>query len=153
VMRAMCLAFPDDRLAWPFEEQFLCGDCLLIAPVKNPGGAVDVYLPRNADWIDLESGACHAGGTLLRAQASLETLPHFGRVGYALPLAAQVLRAEEIDRAAPVDEVWLFGQQRVERRGFSQIRYTMQDAVLGLECIGARTRVFSRRFANWPATA
>ncbi len=139
----MCLAFPDDRLAWPFEEQFLCGDCLLIAPVKKPGGAVDVYLPRNADWIDLESGARHAGGTLLQAQASLETLPHFGRVGYALPLAPPVARVDDIDAAAPLDEVWLFGTQRVERRGFSQLRYTTQEGALGLDCIGARTRVFS----------
>jgi len=143
VMRAMCLAFADDRLAWPFEEQFLCGDCLLIAPVKRPGGAVDVYLPRNADWIDLESGARHAGGTLLHMQPSLDTLPHFGRAGYALPLAPPVARAEDIDAAAPLDEVWLFGTQRVERRGFAQLRYTTRDGVLDVECIGARTRVFS----------
>jgi len=142
VMRAMCLAFCDDRLAWPFEEQFLCGDCLLIAPVKGPGGAVDVYLPRGADWIELESGTRHAGGTLLRAQAPLDTLPYFGRVGYALPLGPPVARADDIDAAMPLDEVWLFGTQRVERRGFAQLHYAARDGALCVECAGGRTRVF-----------
>jgi hypothetical protein len=76
-------------------------------------------------------------------QPSLDTLPHFGRAGYALPLAPPVTRAEDIDAAAPLDEVWLFGTQRVERRGFAQLRYTTRDGVLDVECIGARTRVFS----------
>ncbi len=141
VMRAMCLAFAHDRLAWPFEEQFLCGDCLLIAPVKRPGGGVDVYLPRGDDWIDLDSGERHAGGTLLRTQVKLDTLPQFGRVGYALPLARQVRRADDIDWSAPLDEVWLFGPETVERRGFGQLRYGRQDERLHVECMGGRTRV------------
>jgi alpha-D-xyloside xylohydrolase len=142
VMRAMCVAFADDRLAWPFEEQFLCGDCLLIAPVKRAGGAVDVYLPRGADWIDLTSGARHAGGTLMRQQVALDTLPHFGRVGYALPLGRDVDRADAIDVRAPLDEVWLFGAQTVERRGFAQLRYASRDGMLDVECEGGSTRAF-----------
>jgi alpha-D-xyloside xylohydrolase len=142
VMRAMSLAFPGDRLAWRFDEQFLCGDCLLIAPVKRPGGAVDVYLPRGADWISPESGACHAGGTLLRVQVPLDTLPYFGRVGYALPLGPPVTRADDIDATSPLDEAWLFGAQQAQRRGFAQLRYALRDGALGLECAGGRTRVF-----------
>jgi alpha-D-xyloside xylohydrolase len=143
VMRAMCLSFTHDRLAWPFEEQFLCGDCVLVAPVKRPGGAVDVYLPRGDDWIDLDSGARHAGGTLLRMHVTLDRLPHFGRVGYALPLGPQVRRADDIDWAAPLDEVWLFGAQRVERHGFAQLRYTSEGETLRVEFRGgAGTRVF-----------
>ncbi|HXU66494.1 MAG TPA: TIM-barrel domain-containing protein [Casimicrobiaceae bacterium] len=142
VMRAMCLAFADDRLAWPFEEQFLCGDCLLIAPVKRAGGTVDVYLPRGADWIDLNGGAHHAGGTLLRQQVALDTLPHFGRVGHALPLGREVDRADAIDVQAPLDEAWLFGAQAVERRGFAQLRYTSANGTLDVECEGGRTRLF-----------
>jgi alpha-D-xyloside xylohydrolase len=142
VMRAMCLAFPDDRLAWPFEEQFLCGDCLLIAPVKQTGGTVDVCLPRGADWIDLNSGLRHAGGSLLRQQVALDTLPHFGRVGYALPLGREVDRADAIDVQAPLDEAWLFGAQTVERHGFAQLRYATTNGIVGVECEGGRTRVF-----------
>ena len=138
VMRAMCLAFPGDRLAWPFEEQFMCGDCLLIAPVKRPGGVVEVYLPRGADWIDLNDGARHPGGTLRKQRMALDALPYFGRVGYALPLGREVDRADAIDVAAPLDEVWLFGAQAVERRGFSQLRYVSTNGALDVECVGIK---------------
>jgi alpha-D-xyloside xylohydrolase len=140
VMRAMCVAFPGDRLAWPFEEQFMCGDCVLVAPVTRPGGIVDVYLPRGGDWIDLNDGARHAGGSLLRQQVALDALPHFGRVGYALPLGREVDRADAIDTSAPLDEVWLFGAQTVERRGFAQLRSTSGNGTLDVECVGGRRR-------------
>ena len=143
VMRAMCLAFPQDRLAWPFEEQFLCGDCLLIAPVTRPGGIVDVYLPRGADWIDLDSGARHAGGSLLRQRVALDTLPRFGRVGHALPLGPELARAEAMNLAAPLDEVWLFGAPHVERSGFAQLRYRHRDGALDVQCPGVRVRRFA----------
>ena len=121
VMRAMCVEFPHDRLAWPFEEQFMCGDCLLIAPVKRPGGTVDVYLPRGNDWIDLDTGVRHAGGTLLSRRVDLATLPHFGRVGYVLPLGPAIDRVDAMNVAAPLDEVWAFGPVAHERRGFTQL--------------------------------
>lgn len=142
VMRAMCLAFPDDRLAWPFEEQFMCGDCLLIAPVKRPGGAVDVYLPRGDDWIDLNTGSCHAGGTALRQRPSLETLPHFGRVGYTLPLGPEIDRADDSDESAPLDEAWVFGTPTIERRGFAQLRYPPDDGALQIHCAAGSVRRF-----------
>jgi len=142
VMRAMPVAFPDDPLAWPFEEQFLCGDCVLVAPVKRPGGVADIFLPKGSDWIDLNDHARHAGGTLLRQRVALDTLPHFGRVGYALPLGRDVDRADAIDERAPLAEVWLFGAQRVERRGFAQLRYTTTNDRLDVECIGGVARAF-----------
>jgi alpha-D-xyloside xylohydrolase len=142
VMRAMCLAFPEDRLAWPFEEQFMCGDCLLIAPVKRPGGAVDVYLPWGDDWIDLNNGLRHAGGALLKQQASLDTLPHFGRVGYQLPLGPEIDRADAMDSGAPIDEVWLFGPATVQRERFEQLRYAWRDTRFEVDCAGGRIRQF-----------
>lgn len=120
----------------------MCGDCVLIAPVKQPGGMVDVYLPRGTDWIDLNDGARIAGGTLLTQHVALDTLPHFGRVGYALPLGREVDRADAIDRAAPLDEVWVFGAQAVERRGFPQLRYASTNDALDVKCVGGVKRLF-----------
>jgi alpha-glucosidase (family GH31 glycosyl hydrolase) len=37
VMRSMVLAFPQDRIAWQFEQQYMLGDSLLVAPVVVPG--------------------------------------------------------------------------------------------------------------------
>jgi alpha-D-xyloside xylohydrolase len=140
VMRAMCVAFPGDRLAWRFEEQFMCGDCLLVAPVIRPGGEVEVYLPRGADWIDLDDGSRHAGGTLLTRTAALDTIPRFGREGHALPLGRVVDRVDAIDWSAPLDEVWLFGEPAVERAGFAQLRYTTQDGRLAVDAGDLKVR-------------
>jgi alpha-D-xyloside xylohydrolase len=49
VQRPMVLACPTDRAAWAFEDQFMFGDDLLVAPCLNPEGRVQVYLPRG-DW-------------------------------------------------------------------------------------------------------
>jgi hypothetical protein len=45
VMRAMPLAFPGQSLLRNYETQFLCGETLLVAPVLQPGGEVEVALP------------------------------------------------------------------------------------------------------------
>jgi alpha-D-xyloside xylohydrolase len=144
VMRAMSLAFPDDRLAWGFEEQFLCGDCLLIAPVIRAGGEVDLYLPRGADWIDLDDGSRHAGGTPLSRTVPLDTLPRFGRAGYTLPLGRAVDRVDAIDWSAPVEEAWLFGEPAVERTGFAQLRYAVRDGRLEVDARDLRVRRWGR---------
>jgi alpha-D-xyloside xylohydrolase len=141
-MRAMCLAFSRDRLAWPFEEQFLCGDCLLIAPVKRPGGAVDVYLPRGDDWIDLNTGVQHAGGTFLSLRVDVATLPHFGRIGYVLPLGPEIDRVDAMNEAAPLNEAWMFGNVMHERHGFAQLDYVSEDGKLGVRCKAGMVRRF-----------
>jgi alpha-D-xyloside xylohydrolase len=138
VMRAMPLAFAHDRLAWRFEEQFLCGDCLLVAPVKRPGGAAVVYLPRGDDWIDLASGVRHQGGTLLELAVPLDTLPHFGRVGYVLPLGPALERADDMNPDAPLDEAWVFGDVKVRRTGFAQLSVGTADGRPRVDLAGGR---------------
>ena len=142
VMRAMCLAFARDRLAWPFEEQFLCGDCLLIAPVKRPGGAVDVYLPRGDDWIDLNTGAQHAGGTFLSLRVDVATLPHFGRIGYVLPLGPEIDRVDAMNEAAPLNEAWMFGNVMHARHGFAQLDHMSEDGNPSVRCKAGMVRRF-----------
>ncbi|MGE5105290.1 MAG: alpha-xylosidase [Betaproteobacteria bacterium] len=142
VMRAMPLAFSGDPLAWSFEEQFLCGDCLLVAPVRAPGGDVDVYLPAGDEWIDLDSGEQYAGGQILHRHVGLETLPHFGRVGYVLPLGRQVDRVDAIRPQAPLDEAWVFGTPRVPRAGFAQLRCSPQGTAFRVELAGGVVRQF-----------
>jgi len=142
VMRAMCLAFPGDRLAWPFEQQFMCGDCLLIAPVTRAGGTVDVYLPRGDDWIDLDAGSRHAGGTAFTQRVDLASVAHFGRVGYVLPLGPDVDRADAMNPAMPLDEAWVFGSPGVMRRGFAQLREVWRDGRRHVDCVGGKVVQF-----------
>lgn len=61
VQRPMVLAFPEDRAAWAFEDQFMFGDDLLVAPCLNPQGRVFVYLP-HGPWRWLDNGQQIEGG-------------------------------------------------------------------------------------------
>jgi alpha-D-xyloside xylohydrolase len=77
VQRPMVLAFPDDRAAWAFEDQFMFGDELLVAPCLNPEGRVRVYLPAGR-WCRLDApGTTLAGGRVHRLELGLAEIAVF----------------------------------------------------------------------------
>jgi alpha-D-xyloside xylohydrolase len=113
VMRAMPLAFPDDAPAWGFEEQYLLGPSLLVAPVTAPGGTVQVYLPAGG-WYDIVSGKRLEGPRVVERTVTLAQMPIFGRDGFLLPLGPAVQHTGEIDERMRITELWLFGATRAE---------------------------------------
>ena len=124
VMRAMPLAFPGNALSRGFETQFMCGETLLVAPIVAPGGEVDVALPPGA-WYDLATRQRVAGRQVIRYRAPLERFPVFGREGYALPLGPIVQSTREIDRAAPLASLYVFGKPAQPLEGFAQANITL----------------------------
>ena len=121
VMRAMPLAFPGHALLRSFDTQFMCGEALLVAPIAQPGGEVDVALPPGA-WYDLNTRQRYPGRQVLRYKAKLDQFPVFGREGYALPLGRAVQHTGEIDAARPLEMLWVFGQPAHSLDGFTQAR-------------------------------
>jgi alpha-D-xyloside xylohydrolase len=121
VMRAMPLAFPNQALTRTFDTQFMCGEALLVAPIVQPGGEVDVALPPGA-WYDLNTRQRYAGRQVLRYKAKLDQFPVFGREGYAVPLGRAVQHTGEIDAARPLEMLWVFGQPAHSLDGFTQAR-------------------------------
>ena len=119
VMRAMALAFPGNALTRGYETQFMCGDALLVAPVIQPGGEVEVALPPGA-WYDLISRQRFPGQRVLRYKAGLDQFPVFGREGYALPMGFAVQHTGEIDAAKPLEQLWVFGRPTRPLHGFLQ---------------------------------
>jgi alpha-D-xyloside xylohydrolase len=109
VMRAMPLAFPDDRAAWAFEHQYMLGPALLVAPVLQPGGRVRAYLPEGA-WFDLWSGEATRGPRVVEQTMPLDRIPVYGREGQSLPLGPVVQHTGELAGRAPVEELWTFGR-------------------------------------------
>ncbi|MFC1878697.1 glycoside hydrolase family 31 protein [Chloroflexota bacterium] len=109
VMRAMPLAFPDDPLAWGFEEQYMLGPALLVVPVLVPEGKVRFYLP-DGDWYDLWSGEHFEGSQLIERTVPLDHIPVFGRAGAILPLGPAVLHTGELNPVLHLSEVWVFGE-------------------------------------------
>jgi alpha-D-xyloside xylohydrolase len=108
VQRAMVLAFPQDRAAWAFENQFMCGDDLLVAPCTNPEGTIEVYLPAiDGGWVRFpEGGAVHAGGRVHRLTLALHETAVFARAGARIPLGPAVQHTGELGGAPRVEGHW-----------------------------------------------
>ena len=127
VMRAMPLAFPNNALTRAYETQFMCGDAVLVAPIVAAGGEVDVALPPGA-WYDLASRQRLAGRQVIRYRATLDKFPVFGREGYALPLGPVVQHTGEIDPAAPLAALYLFGKPTQVLEGFEQAKIALAES-------------------------
>ena len=113
VMRAMALAFPKDRAARAFEEQFMCGPSLLVCPILKPGNAVDVWLPAGV-WYDFWTGERLEGGRQIRvSHVPLDRLPVYVRGGHAIALGRAVMHTGEIDRKDPIEEIVFYGKPEV----------------------------------------
>jgi alpha-D-xyloside xylohydrolase len=105
VQRAMVLAFPGDRAAWAFEDQFMFGPSLLVAPCYRPDGRVTVYLPAG-DWRRFPDGAVFEGGRVHHLTLALEEMAVFGLAGVQIPLGPEVQHTGELGGGWPVEAYW-----------------------------------------------
>jgi len=131
VMRAMPLAFPGNALVRSFETQFLCGDALLVAPILQAGGEVEIALPPGA-WFDINSRQRLVGQRVVRYRASLDQFPVFGREGYVLPLGPAVPSTREMRAGHLLSHLWVFGRPAHRFDGFAQARITESPGMLAL---------------------
>ena len=88
ITRPMVLAFPGDYLCnannWPY--QYMFGNELLVAPVYGDFASMEIYLPRDYDWIDFWSREIYPGGGLITYDTKdINKLPLFIRAGAILP--------------------------------------------------------------------
>ncbi len=110
IMRPLLWQYPNDPVAVTCDDQFLLGECLLVAPIVRPGAtARSVYLPRGL-WFDFWTGALYEGGQHVLTEAVAEHIPAFVRAGSVLPTVSprQFLTRE---RDATVNlHVWPHGR-------------------------------------------
>jgi alpha-glucosidase len=79
-------AYPEDTATYSMDDEFLCGDALLVAPVTRPG--VDyrhVYLPEGS-WFHYWTGTRLDGPAHILAHAPLGQPAIYVRANKALPL-------------------------------------------------------------------
>jgi len=111
VMRSMVLSFPDDRIAWQFDQQYMLGGSLLVVPVIVPGGKARFYLPAGR-WFDIWNQAWVDGPGLFERDVPLDHIPVFGREGTILPLGPAVQHTGELKAELDLEQVWAFGLPR-----------------------------------------
>ena len=87
LMRALFLEFPDEGPAWEVSDQYMFGPDVLVAPVTVQGARERaVYLPTGASWLDAWTGEPVRETGWVRADAPLERIPVYLRVGGGLRL-------------------------------------------------------------------
>ncbi|MHB1318005.1 MAG: alpha-xylosidase [Anaerolineae bacterium] len=85
VMRAMPVAFPDDRGCDTLDRQYMLGDALLVAPVFSQNKSVDYYLPLGR-WTNLLDGRVVEGGRWVHESHGFMSLPLMVRPGSLIPM-------------------------------------------------------------------
>lgn len=85
MMRALLVDAPEDPAAWTAELEYLLGPDLLVAPMTDPDGSRQVYLPAG-DWVDYWTGTVHSGQRYLPVHKPLEQIPLFVRYGALIPV-------------------------------------------------------------------
>ncbi len=110
VMRAMAVACPDDPAAWAFDEQYMLGNDLFVAPVVQSGGQVRFYLPKGT-WYDFWTEEAITGGQVLAREVSLRKAVLFVRGGTRLRLGPIVQHSGELNEANRIETVRLYGAE------------------------------------------
>ncbi|MFF9208111.1 MULTISPECIES: glycoside hydrolase family 31 protein [unclassified Streptomyces] len=97
-VRPLWWGAPEDRALRAGEDAFLLGDCLLVAPVLEPGAVQrTVRLPRGR-WYDTATGRTYDGPGQVLLDAPLSRIPVLARAG-----AVMAVRGDDGGRAL---EVW-----------------------------------------------
>jgi alpha-D-xyloside xylohydrolase len=91
LMRALPLEFPSDPESRTVADQFMFGSALLINPVTTEGAQQrSVYLPAGNNWIDFWTGKTVNGGQSITADAPIERIPIYARVGSIVPFGPRI---------------------------------------------------------------
>lgn len=82
VMRPLFYDFPEDKTCWGYEDEYMFGPDILVAPVMEAQTFTrSVYLPAGTRWKDAASGKMFDGGQNVIVDAPLDIIPVFVREG------------------------------------------------------------------------
>src|SRR5260370_2960055 len=86
ILRPLFWAYPEDTATYPMDDEFLCGDALLVAPITHPGTEYrHVYIPAGI-WFHFWTGARVDGPAHILAHAPLGQPALYVRANTAVPL-------------------------------------------------------------------
>lgn len=80
VMRPMFYDFPEDKLCWENESQYMFGPNILVAPIMEKGQTErEVYLPTGSNWTNAWTKEKMEGGKTILVDAPIDQIPLFLR--------------------------------------------------------------------------
>ena len=86
VIRPLLLSYQEDEETYEINDEFLCGENILVAPIVEQGKTVrTVYLPKGDTWIDFFTKESFEGGQYIMKKAPLDVCPIYIKAGAIIP--------------------------------------------------------------------
>lgn len=96
MMRGLVMDFNGDEKALDIKDQWMFGSALMACPVgEYQKYSREVYLPKQKGWYDFYTGAYHAGGQTIVADAPYDKIPVFIPEGAILPIGPEMQWSDE----------------------------------------------------------
>jgi alpha-D-xyloside xylohydrolase len=92
--RPLVYDHPSNPTTWHIDDEYLLGPDLLVAPMFEPRGQRDIYLPAGG-WYDYWTDQRLDGARWITYEAELETLPLFVRAGAVIPMGPELEYANQ----------------------------------------------------------
>jgi alpha-glucosidase (family GH31 glycosyl hydrolase) len=91
MVRGLYLDYPEEPMAYRFDQEYMFGDEMLVAPVTSPGAvaSTQVWFPPGG-WTDLFTGLRYQGPGVATVASSLQHTPVFVRGGGIVPMKANM---------------------------------------------------------------
>lgn len=87
VMRPLFFDFPDDKICYTIEDQYMFGPDILVAPIlEHNARSRHIYLPAGNKWTDALTGNTYNGGNTIEYKVSIENIPVFTRNNFNINL-------------------------------------------------------------------
>ncbi len=96
VQRSLAIDFANDDKIYDdsFQNQYLFGNSLLVAPMTSLKEIAKIYLPEGK-WYDFFTDSCYEGKQEIFLEAKKEKLPIFVKAGSIIPMQSDVLHLKE----------------------------------------------------------
>ena len=96
MMRGLVMDFNGDDKVLDIKDQWMFGPALMACPVgEYQKYSREVYLPKQKGWYDFYTGAYHAGGQAIVADAPYDKIPVFIPEGAILPIGPEMQWSDE----------------------------------------------------------
>lgn len=96
MMRGLVMDFNGDEKVLDIKDQWMFGSALMACPVgEYQKYSREVYLPKRKGWYDFYTGAYHAGGQTIVADAPYDKIPVFIPEGAILPIGPEMQWSDE----------------------------------------------------------
>jgi alpha-D-xyloside xylohydrolase len=161
IMRAMVLAFPEDRTCAYLDRQYMLGRDLLVAPVFSDDGDVEVYVPAG-EWTSYWDGSRVTGPGWVRQRHGFGSLPLLVRPGAVLATGSRDDRPDYDDADSPTFAVFGLGsgEERTARlfgaAGEERVRVEVRrdgDRLSAAVAAGELTGEWTLRWGRGPSVA